>query len=133
MNKKQTVHSSASDDLRPKIVAAARARFKQYGYAKTSMQEIAADCDMSAANLYRFYEGKQDIGAAVVRDLQADLLGACDRAVASAEPGAKARLIALLQCVIDGTRHQIRREPLLFELRLTAPRENPELRRSYLR
>lgn len=44
---------------------AAWERFVLYGYGKTTMAEIARDCSMSAANLYRFFESKQDIGAAL--------------------------------------------------------------------
>lgn len=52
-------------DTREQILDAARERFKQFGYNKTTMAEIAGDCRMSAANLYRFFENKQDIGAAL--------------------------------------------------------------------
>ena len=44
---------------------AAWQRFVLYGYGKTTMAEIAQDCSMSAANLYRFFKSKQDIGAAL--------------------------------------------------------------------
>jgi AcrR family transcriptional regulator len=57
VNRKRTIQHSPGDQLSGKIVAAARARFQRYGYAKTSMQEIAADCGMSAANLYHYYDG----------------------------------------------------------------------------
>lgn len=51
------------DDTRSRILAAASQRFAQFGYNKTTMAEIAQDCDMSAANLYRFFKNKLDIGA----------------------------------------------------------------------
>lgn len=40
---------------------AAEVRFSQYGFNKTTMAEIAKDCSMSAANIYRFFEGKKEI------------------------------------------------------------------------
>lgn len=46
---------------------AAWERFVLYGFGKTTMAEIARDCGMSAANLYRFFKSKQDIGAALAR------------------------------------------------------------------
>lgn len=49
--------------IRARILDAAEVRFRQFGYNKTTMAEIAADCDMSAANLYRYFENKLDIGA----------------------------------------------------------------------
>ena len=49
-----------------KILEAAEERFRHYGYRKTTMAEIAKDSHMSAANLYRYYTNKEDIGAACV-------------------------------------------------------------------
>jgi AcrR family transcriptional regulator len=43
------------------------ARIKHYGYGKTTMAEIAADCDMSPGNIYRFFEAKIDIAEAMAR------------------------------------------------------------------
>ncbi len=51
------------EDTRAQILEAAQQRFSKYGYGKTTMAEIAKDCSMSAANLYRFFENKHDIGA----------------------------------------------------------------------
>ncbi len=52
-----------TEETRTRILAAASERFTQFGYNKTTMAEIADDCDMSAANLYRFFKNKLDIGA----------------------------------------------------------------------
>ena len=57
---------NGTDKTRERILEAANARFRQYGYSKTTMNEISADCDMSAANIYRFFENKQGIGAILV-------------------------------------------------------------------
>ena len=54
-----------SQDVRTAILTAANERFRNVGYGKTTMAEIAGDCGMSAANLYRFFENKEDIGAAI--------------------------------------------------------------------
>ncbi len=45
------------------ILDKAFARFGHYGFGKTTMAEIAKDCDMSAGNLYRYFENKKEIGA----------------------------------------------------------------------
>lgn len=52
-------------EISAQILEAAEARFRTYGYGKTTMAEIAADIDMSTANLYRYYENKLAIGAAM--------------------------------------------------------------------
>ena len=53
------------EEIQQRILHAAEERFQQYGYNKTTMAEIARDCDMSAANLYRYFENKLAIGAAL--------------------------------------------------------------------
>ncbi len=52
---------------RDRILHAAMARIKHYGYGKTTMAEIAADCDMSPGNIYRFFEAKIDIAESIAR------------------------------------------------------------------
>lgn len=51
------------------ILDAAETRFRAFGYTKTTLAEIAESAAMSAANMYRFYENKLDIAAAVARRL----------------------------------------------------------------
>ncbi len=52
---------------RDRILQAAVARIKHYGYGKTTMAEIANDCCMSPGNIYRFFEAKIDIAEAMAR------------------------------------------------------------------
>jgi AcrR family transcriptional regulator len=117
-----------AEDLQAQIVSAARSRFRRFGYAKTSMQEIAEDCGMSAANIYRYYENKQAIAAVVVEADLVQLYDACHRAVEGAGPHVAAELTALFEAIIDTTRRQIKQTPLLFELSLAVTREMPALR-----
>ena len=126
------VQHSTSDEIGTAIATAARRRFQRFGYAKTSMQEIAADCGMSVANLYRYHEGKLAIAEAVAVAEQAAQFVACDQAVQSARTGTADRLIALFHALIDSSRRRIRQTPLLFELGLDVARETPSLRQSFL-
>ena len=52
------------NQIQDKIIDAASNRFAHYGYSKTTMAEIAKDCEMSVGNLYRFYKNKEAIAAA---------------------------------------------------------------------
>ncbi len=52
---------------RDRILHAAVTRIKHYGYGKTTMAEIAADCGMSPGNIYRFFQAKIDIAEAMAR------------------------------------------------------------------
>ncbi len=54
-------------NTRDRILQAAVGRIKHYGYGKTTMAEIAADCGMSPGNIYRFFEAKIDIAEAMAR------------------------------------------------------------------
>jgi AcrR family transcriptional regulator len=53
--------------IRDRILNAAMARIRHYGYGKTTMAEIASDCEMSPGNIYRFFESKIDIAEAMAR------------------------------------------------------------------
>ncbi len=59
---------SENIETRKRIKEAAVRLFSTYGFGKTTMAEIGKECDMSAANLYRFYKNKQDIAAAIAED-----------------------------------------------------------------
>ena len=59
----------ANFTTRETILEAARVRFGYYGFNKTTMAEIAKDCHMSAANIYRHFNGKNDIIAVLATNL----------------------------------------------------------------
>lgn len=56
---------SQMDDTKKTILHAAVERILHYGYSKTTMAEIARDCNMSAGNIYRFFASKLDIAEAM--------------------------------------------------------------------
>ena len=45
-------------EMRDRIVERADARFRHYGFAKTTIAEIAADLDVSTAYVYKFFDSK---------------------------------------------------------------------------
>jgi AcrR family transcriptional regulator len=49
---------------RQRIIEAARNRFRYYGIAKTTMQEIAADADVAVGTLYLCFKSKDDLTVA---------------------------------------------------------------------
>ena len=59
---------SEKESIREQIVDAAKKRFSHFGYAKTTMAEVATDCSMSPGNLYRFFPGKLDIAEAIATE-----------------------------------------------------------------
>lgn len=58
------------DETALQILEAASRRFLHYGYGKTTMSEIAKDCNMSTGNLYRYFPAKMDIAEEFVRFLR---------------------------------------------------------------
>ena len=69
---------SPTETISDTILAAAMRRFEQFGYSKTTMAEIAADCDMSAANIYRYFENKLEIGSRACSAITA-AISSCSR------------------------------------------------------
>jgi len=65
--------TSARDvEQRCRIVAAAERLFREIGYQKTTVADIARDLRMSPANVYRFFSAKSAINEAVARHLMDD-------------------------------------------------------------
>jgi AcrR family transcriptional regulator len=60
-------------DPRTRIVAAAERFFREIGYQKTTVADIARALGMSPANVYRFFESKKAINEAVVGTLIGEL------------------------------------------------------------
>jgi len=95
----------AKQQTRQKILDAAEVRFKRYGFTKTTMNEIANDCDMSAANIYRFFKSKGEIigemASAYFNQTEASLRDVARRADLTVQERLEAFTIKALQCTYD--------------------------------
>lgn len=58
----------AETDKRDAIIAAAKVHFSHYGYAKTTVSDLAKAIGFSKAYIYKFFESKQAIGEAICSD-----------------------------------------------------------------
>ena len=67
------------DETAQAILNAASERFLHYGYGKTTMSEIARDCNMSTGNLYRYFPSKLDLAEAFVRRLRREHIATLNR------------------------------------------------------
>lgn len=105
----------AVKEIRAEILQAAAERFQRFGYGKTNMAEIAADCCMSAGNLYRYFKNKLDIAEAIMRmamdDAIEDLRGVLKRPGLSARERLRAYILEEMQY----TYGQMERYPTLVE------------------
>jgi AcrR family transcriptional regulator len=59
----------AEHDRRAQILDAANEYFRRYGYDKTTVADLAKAIGLSTAYIYKFFDSKQAIGEAVVRQV----------------------------------------------------------------
>jgi len=107
---------NSPEQTRAQILDAAQQRFSQYGFGKTTMAEIAKDCNMSAANLYRFFENKHDIGANLSCQCLENQLIILNEIVAQNTHSASARLEEFVQALLRSIHQQWSDNPHLDEM-----------------
>ncbi len=61
--------SITQPQVRSQILSAAERLFRAFGYAKTTVADIARECGMSPANVYRFFESKAAVNEAITEVL----------------------------------------------------------------
>jgi AcrR family transcriptional regulator len=61
------------DDTRARIIETAEALFRRLGFAKTAVADIAAELNMSPANVYRFFPSKNAIVEAICQRCLAEV------------------------------------------------------------
>jgi len=105
-----------NEELRERILLAARERFRQTGFGKTTMVDIATDCACSPANLYRYYASKQDIAAAVCERCMGERVVTLRQLVRTPGSSAAQRLRAYVLEGLKINREQLAEGPKLSEL-----------------
>jgi AcrR family transcriptional regulator len=114
------------DSVRAQIVEAAKKRFSHFGYAKTTMAEIATDCAMSPGNLYRFFPGKLDIAEAIASEDYEHHLVHMRKIAVAAGKDARQRLRDLLFEELRRTYHKLEKDPRVLEMAQTIGHERPQ-------
>ena len=69
--------------LKQKILSAALQVFAEQGYANVSMRKIAALIDYSPTTIYRFFQNKEDLLAAIAAETYRDLAARFEKAKAN--------------------------------------------------
>jgi AcrR family transcriptional regulator len=82
-------------EQRCKITATAERLFREVGYQKTTVADIARALGMSPANVYRFFGAKSEINQAVARQMMSEVEEAA-RKIAEGAGSAAERLRALV-------------------------------------
>jgi len=113
-------------DTRERILVVAERLFRQIGYQKTTVADIAKELHMSPANVYRFFESKKAIHTGVARTLMGGVEGAA--AVIAARPGPAApRLRELLATIHRMNSERYVGDSKLHEMVSIAMEENWEV------
>jgi AcrR family transcriptional regulator len=116
---------SEKDSVRDQIVDAAKKRFSHFGYAKTTMAEVATDCGMSPGNLYRFFPGKLDIAEAIATEDYTKHLVQLRKLAVTPGKDARERLHDLLFEELRRTYHKLEKDPRAVEMARVISQERP--------
>src|SRR3974390_2477005 len=92
------VSEHTEPDTRDRILVVAERLFREIGYQKTTVADIAKVLRMSPANVYRFFDSKKSINAGVARRLMGEVERASE-AIATGNGSAAERLRRLLRTI----------------------------------
>jgi AcrR family transcriptional regulator len=70
--------------VREQIVEAAREHFSRYGYAKTTVSDLAKSIGFSKAYIYKFFDSKQAIGEAICAKTLTTVVATVEESVSGA-------------------------------------------------
>ncbi|MGD9542994.1 MAG: TetR/AcrR family transcriptional regulator [Methylocystis sp.] len=90
-----SAQSARETEQRARIIATAGRLFREIGFQKTTVADIARELRMSPANVYRFFSAKSEINAAVARHLMNEVEEAA-QSVAEGPGSAEQRLRKLI-------------------------------------
>ena len=126
-------------EIREIILKAAYARFGYYGFAKTTMAEIAGDCSMSAANIYRHFSGKNDIIAEIAIKIFSSQEAQLAQVVAGEYADCSKKLHDLFQAALRLTYQYKTEQPKMKEMvdyicqkRFDLVQAHKEIKRSFI-
>ena len=85
-------------DTRERILVVAERLFRQIGYQKTTVADIAKELKMSPANVYRFFDSKKSIHEGVARTLMGEVEVEAQR-IAHASGPASVRLREMIKTI----------------------------------
>ena len=126
MSAQTTDKAADKADSRTTILRAAADRILHYGYNKTTMSEIAADCGMSAGNIYRFYPSKIDIAEAMTREYGGDSHRLYEEIIRDSGRSPSRKLRDLFAMRLERTFRTFEKHPKLMELADIMARERPD-------
>ncbi|CAN5337577.1 TetR family transcriptional regulator [soil metagenome] len=94
------LHDDTETEMRCRILATAERLFRDIGYLKTTVADIAKILKMSPANVYRFFDSKKAIHEGVARRLMGEVETAAE-AIAGKPTPARERMKELLVTISE--------------------------------
>ncbi|MGY3586468.1 AcrR family transcriptional regulator [Bradyrhizobium sp. USDA 4341] len=92
------IQEHSETDTRERILVVAERLFRQIGYQKTTVADIAKELRMSPANVYRFFDSKKAIHEGVARGLMGGVEVEAQR-IARSEGPAAARMRQMMKTI----------------------------------
>ena len=114
------------------ILDKAFARFGHFGFGKTTMAEIAKDCEMSAGNLYHYFPSKKDIGAGCAKHCMRQKLDLIRGIARDPRLNPEKKLQAFTLDVLAYMHHQFSDQPAVMELVDFVSRERWDIVAQYM-
>jgi AcrR family transcriptional regulator len=118
-------------DVRERILVTAERLFREIGYQKTTVADIAKALQMSPANVYRFFDSKKSINAGVARRLMGQVEQA-SQAIAQSRGSAAGRLRKLLTTVHQMNSARYVGDSKMHEMVACAMEENWDVCRAHM-
>jgi AcrR family transcriptional regulator len=112
-----------ADETRARILTEAERLFRHYGYAKTTVAEIADACGMSPANVYRFFASKSVINEAIC-DRMISGIEVRLRKIVAADASASERLISFIVTLAQHTIETMTDQKKVHEMVVVGMEEN---------
>jgi AcrR family transcriptional regulator len=118
-------------DVRERILVVAERLFREIGYQKTTVADIAKALQMSPANVYRFFDSKKSINAGVARRLMGQVEQA-SQAIVVSRGSAAGRLRKLLTTVHQMNSARYVGDSKMHEMVACAMEENWDVCRAHM-
>lgn len=106
----------AAPTTRDRILEEAVRSFREIGYQKTTVADIARRLKMSPANVYRFFESKKAINEAVVERLTGEIEAMIAAIADAPKLGAPERLSRIITALHDDSRRRFEAHPRVHEM-----------------
>ena len=106
----------STEAIKHDILDKAFLRFGRFGFGKTTMAEISKDCDMSAGNLYRYFDNKKEIAAGCAQRCMQQKLELVREILRDANLNPDKKLHRFALDILEYMHQQFSDQPALMEL-----------------